>query len=114
MNWKIAFALSAVVAALGPPLVAGCTSDACDIADQQIEACSTQTITTPSETLACTTKRVCQAGCIGQATCAEINANLCIGQTLCPPVAFADAGLDAGDDDGATPFTRCMADCENQ
>jgi hypothetical protein len=111
MNWKIAFALSAAVAALVPALAVGCGSDACDIADQELEACSLQPITPPSETLDCNAKRVCQAMCIDQATCAEINANLCIGQTLCPPAGFVDAGGDAG---SGTTFSNCIAACEGQ
>jgi hypothetical protein len=99
MSWKIAFVLS-VALAIPALQVSGCSNDACDRADQEIEACSTQNVTPPSTALECTEKRVCQAGCIDQATCAEINAAFCIGQTLCPP------------EPSTTPFAMCMAACE--
>jgi hypothetical protein len=101
MNWKIAFALSAVVAALGP-LAGGCSTDACTQADDQIAACSTQSVSAPSESLACTAKRICQADCINKATCAEINEALCIGQSACRPLS------------GNSAFATCMNSCDGQ
>ena len=103
MSWKIAFVLSAAL--VTPALLflpGGCSNDACDRADQEIEACSTQNVTTPNTALECTEKRVCQAACIDQATCAEIQAAFCIGQTVCPP------------EPSTTPFAMCMAACEGQ
>jgi hypothetical protein len=108
MSWKIAFVLSAPVAVLlGGALPLGCSSDACDRADQVIQDCSTQNgmsenVTTPNTALACTSKRVCQASCIENATCTEIQAAFCIGQTLCPT------------EPSTSPFATCMAGCEGQ
>jgi hypothetical protein len=106
MTWKIAFVLSAVTAALALP-AEGCSQDACDRADQVIQACVTANgmnvnITTPNSALECTNKRVCQANCVEQAPCTEIQAAFCIGQTVCPP------------EPSTTPFAKCMAACEGQ
>jgi hypothetical protein len=104
MSWKIAFVLSAPAAALATLalLAGGCSNDACDLADQQLEACATQNVTTPSTALECTAKRVCQSGCIQGAACTTLQAAFCMGQTVCPPESSADVMM----------FKDCMATCE--
>lgn len=103
MSWKIAFALSAAVAGLGA-LTEGCATDACTRADEQIAACAPPDVTvpTPSDTLACSPKRVCQADCIQKATCAEINEAQCLNQIACRPLS------------GTSTFAMCMAACDGQ
>jgi hypothetical protein len=107
MSWKIAFVLSAPLASALLAAVAavavGCNNTACDLADQQLEAClTTETVTPPSDSLACTKKRMCQADCIQGHTCADINAAYCIGKTVCPPETSP----------AVSQFRSCMTACE--
>jgi hypothetical protein len=105
MSWKIAFVLSApaLFAGASAILAGGCNNDACDLADQQLQAClTTETVTTPSTALDCTIKRQCQASCIQGNTCQTINAAYCIGQTVCPPEASP----------AVVTFRQCMTSCE--
>ncbi len=116
MTWKIAFALSAAVAVTGA--VAGCATDVCTRADDQIAACTPSTVTLPildtnNTGNECTPRRACQSACINNANCLEINEAQCINQSACrplsgPPSAFIQClmmcdGIDGGAGDGGGP-----------
>jgi hypothetical protein len=83
MNWKIALALSAVVA-VGTAFAA-CGSDDCTSAQDHLTTCmanlssSSSTSSSSSSggvTMDCSGAYLCQSECINNASCDEINGNL--------------------------------------
>jgi len=81
MNWKIALALSAVVAA--GTAFAACESDDCTSAIDHLTTCQANLSSSSSSssssggvTMDCSGTYLCQSECINNASCDEINGNL--------------------------------------
>ncbi len=105
LNWKIALALCALGAALGPA-AAGCAADACDQADNHVSDCALipQTSAAPSGmsmTNNCSGVRFCQSQCINQASCADLNASECFNQISCNQIPGQPLSA----------FEQCMVAC---
>jgi hypothetical protein len=81
MNWKIALALSAVVAY--GTAVAACGTDDCTAASDHLANCmstlsssSTSSSSSGGVSLDCSGVYLCQSQCVNNASCSDINGNL--------------------------------------
>ncbi len=80
MNWKIALALSALATSIAA--LAACGSDDCTRSADHLSECMSNLSSSANSssgmamTPACTGSYLCQAQCINNATCDEINGNL--------------------------------------
>jgi hypothetical protein len=80
MTWKIALALSAVLASVAA--LAACAGDDCTRSQDHLSECQSSLSSSSSSssgnpmTPACSGVYLCQAQCINNATCDEINGNL--------------------------------------